>query len=69
MSLTDVGGAPVPSPCIDVCELDDSGLCLGCFRSSDEIMAWPALNSDGKRRILNTIEQRRLRSDAGSAGD
>jgi uncharacterized protein len=32
---------PVPSPCINVCEMDQkSGLCRGCLRTIDEIVAW-----------------------------
>lgn len=69
MSVTDAGSAPVPSPCVDVCELDDNNLCMGCFRHSDEIMAWPSLDSEGKRKILGNIEQRRRRWNAGSFGD
>ena len=31
----------VPSPCISVCVMDaDGSVCLGCFRTLDEIAAW-----------------------------
>ena len=33
--------APVPTPCIDVCTMDEAaGLCLGCARTAEEIGAW-----------------------------
>jgi uncharacterized protein len=42
--------ATVPSPCINVCRIDDAnGLCVGCLRTLDEIAAWSVL-SDGERR-------------------
>ena len=44
--------APVPSPCISVCRMDaGSGLCLGCFRTIDEIVAW-GRQSDRERRVV-----------------
>ena len=31
----------VPSPCVNVCKMNaDRSLCLGCYRSIDEIRAW-----------------------------
>ncbi|WP_295388819.1 DUF1289 domain-containing protein [uncultured Thiodictyon sp.] len=39
----------VKSPCIKVCRLDPAlGLCLGCFRTRDEIAVWQRA-SDGVR--------------------
>ncbi len=44
--------APVPSPCISVCRMDErSRLCLGCFRTIDEIIAW-GRQSDRERRVV-----------------
>lgn len=48
-------GAPLSpqSPCIKVCRLDASGrVCLGCHRTTEEIMRWPALDDDQKREVL-----------------
>lgn len=34
------------SPCRKVCMIHpDSGLCIGCFRTRDEIAAWPSMTS------------------------
>ncbi len=50
---------PVPSPCISVCRMDpDSGLCLGCLRDIDEIIAWGRMAEDGKRAIWRSIVER-----------
>ena len=49
----------VPSPCISVCRMDDTGgLCLGCFRTLDEIVKWGRSGDDEKRVIWHLITQR-----------
>lgn len=35
------------SPCIRMCCLDDNDICLGCFRSLQEIIGW----SDADRQM------------------
>jgi predicted Fe-S protein YdhL (DUF1289 family) len=35
--LADAEGVIPPSPCIRVCRMDESGRCLGCGRSAEEI--------------------------------
>jgi uncharacterized protein len=50
----------VPSPCISVCVLDaDGALCLGCFRTLDEIASWSLLDADAKRSVLAALPERR----------
>ncbi len=42
----------VPSPCVSVCRMNpDDGLCLGCYRTIDEIMQWRS-SSDADRRVV-----------------
>jgi predicted Fe-S protein YdhL (DUF1289 family) len=49
----------VPSPCLSVCRMDpNSELCIGCFRTLDEIAAWGRMADSGKRGIWKLIEQR-----------
>ena len=49
----------LPSPCISVCRMDPaSGLCQGCLRTIDEIVAWGALDDSDKRAVWALIEQR-----------
>lgn len=62
--------APVPSPCINVCRMNDrTGLCEGCLRTLDEITLWSALDDAGKRIVWAQIEQRReaLRAERRAA--
>jgi predicted Fe-S protein YdhL (DUF1289 family) len=49
----------VPSPCISVCALDEDDICLGCFRSGDEITDWFMADDERKREILTLCERRR----------
>jgi predicted Fe-S protein YdhL (DUF1289 family) len=42
----------VRTPCIDICVLHRrEGICIGCFRSGDEIARWSSM-SDGERDAL-----------------
>lgn len=50
---------PVPSPCVQVCELAaDTGLCRGCLRTMDEIAGWGSASDADKRAIWARIRQR-----------
>ena len=50
----------VPSPCINVCRMDDArGVCTGCLRTLDEIAGWSRASDEAKRAILAAIAQRR----------
>jgi len=47
------------SPCIEICRLDGDGVCLGCFRSRDEIGRWSQLSDFARAFINETAEERR----------
>lgn len=49
----------VPSPCISVCRMDPhSGLCLGCYRTLDEIVAWGGSTEPQKRLVWKLVTHR-----------
>lgn len=49
----------VPSPCVSVCRMSEqTGLCLGCWRTIDEIRAWSTSDDATRRQLWTTIEQR-----------
>lgn len=54
----------VPSPCIGVCQSNEKGLCLGCFRTREERLNWISLNSDDKQKVIKRCIQRRKRRNA-----
>ncbi|MBS0387170.1 MAG: DUF1289 domain-containing protein [Proteobacteria bacterium] len=47
--MSDPPRVSVPSPCRDLCQLDQSGICIGCGRSIDEITEWT--RADNERRL------------------
>jgi predicted Fe-S protein YdhL (DUF1289 family) len=50
---------PVLSPCISVCRMDPaSGLCIGCFRTLEEIAAWGMMDDEGKRAVWRQLAER-----------
>lgn len=50
------------SPCIDVCRLDpESGWCLGCGRTADEIRAWAKLSPFRRNRLHKELDRRLVR--------
>lgn len=51
---------PVPSPCVNVCRIDEAtGCCEGCQRTLDEIAAWSSLDDAGKRAVWSDLRERR----------
>ncbi|MDB5101939.1 MAG: hypothetical protein JWM80_6360 [Cyanobacteria bacterium RYN_339] len=50
----------VPSPCVNVCQLDPTGrVCLGCFRNLAEIGGWMGMDDQAKRKALQACDRRR----------
>ena len=54
---------PVPSPCISLCEMAPNGLCKGCLRTIDEIVAWGTASDDVKRAVWEHIRAREAQLD------
>ena len=49
----------IESPCINVCVLHPQAkLCLGCFRSADEITQWSRMTPEVRRQIIATLPAR-----------
>ena len=49
---------PVLSPCISLCALDEDDICIGCYRSAEEIRVWSGLDNAQRRRILRLVYER-----------
>ena len=63
---------PVPSPCISLCEMapdtasgkaSGKGLCRGCLRTLDEIVAWGTASDEYKRAVWAEIRRRESELD------
>lgn len=49
----------IPSPCIGICRFDDqSGYCLGCARTRDELGEWPEASDERRGAIWLALPQR-----------
>jgi hypothetical protein len=52
----------IQSPCIGVCTVDDStGMCLGCYRTTDEIKGWWDMNPKDQKNLLIALEERQTK--------
>ena len=40
------------SPCISICALDENDVCVGCYRSAQEITRWSQADNAERRDIL-----------------
>jgi len=49
----------VESPCVQVCVIHrESGLCMGCYRSINEITRWSNIPSDERRALISELPNR-----------
>ena len=46
------------SPCISVCVLDDDDICMGCYRSAEEVADWFMASDEEKRDVLRKARER-----------
>lgn len=46
------------SPCISICRLNDEDICVGCYRSSEEIRNWIYLDDDQRQQIIELCSDR-----------
>ena len=62
--------ALISSPCIGVCRLDPkTGICVGCLRTGEEIMAWPGADTAERMAILSRLPSRTHRVDRTGIDD
>ena len=50
----------VKSPCIKVCKYDEDHVCMGCYRTMEEITGWLFMADEEKAKVLKDAEVRRL---------
>ncbi|MBS0215249.1 MAG: DUF1289 domain-containing protein [Proteobacteria bacterium] len=46
---------PILSPCVNVCEMGDDGLCEGCLRTLDEIAAWGVMSPQSRLHVIDVL--------------
>ena len=53
---------PILSPCVNVCEMGDDGLCEGCLRTLDEIAAWGVMSPQGRMHVVDELIPERAKA-------
>lgn len=53
-----MAAARPPTPCINICTLDEHQVCLGCRRTLDEIAEWTGLSAEEQWRIVRELPAR-----------
>ena len=56
--MSDIEPSP-QSPCVRNCCLDDDLVCLGCFRTIEEIKDWSIVDDQQRRLILQNAQRRK----------
>lgn len=46
------------SPCINVCELDEDNICIGCGRSLDQILNWTDYTEEKRKKIIKSLNKK-----------
>jgi predicted Fe-S protein YdhL (DUF1289 family) len=66
-NTTMINSVRVASPCVSQCCLDGGDICVGCFRSLDEIRVWSEADDKIRRVIIdNAILRQNIVSEGSS---
>ena len=49
----------IESPCVQICVIDEAGLCVGCARTLDEIANWGSLSAAQRQAVMAALLARR----------
>ncbi|MCB5160667.1 DUF1289 domain-containing protein [Marinomonas algarum] len=50
------------SPCVSICLLNDDDVCVGCYRTGQEISVWGRLDYDAQYEIMKKVREREAKS-------
>lgn len=54
----------VKSPCVAVCALDENDVCIGCYRTGNEITQWGEMDNQSKAEVMKNVAKRE--ADSGN---
>ena len=50
------------SPCVNICVMHpQEGICVGCYRTLDEIAGWSSMSADARRAVIDALPERKPR--------
>jgi predicted Fe-S protein YdhL (DUF1289 family) len=61
-SNTSKAAGRVTSPCISICALNDDDVCMGCYRTSDEIRNWVMMDDEARMGVIK-VSMKRSRAE------
>jgi len=50
-----MSNSPPRSPCVALCKLDHNEICMGCYRSIDEIIGWKDCTEQQQQQIIERV--------------
>lgn len=59
MSINGVLSMNINKPCIRQCCLNEEDVCLGCFRTFDDMLQWNKSSSEEKMKMLEMAKERK----------
>jgi predicted Fe-S protein YdhL (DUF1289 family) len=45
----------IETPCVNICKLDERGICIGCLRSVQQIAAWSRMSDTERLAIMAVL--------------
>ena len=51
--------AAIETPCVQICVMDEDGLCAGCARTLNEIAGWGTFSTEQRHAVMSTLSARR----------
>jgi hypothetical protein len=55
----------IKSPCQLICTYDEENICVGCYRSSEEVAKWDSYTDEMKLKVLENTAKRRADKGGG----
>lgn len=52
----------IVTPCIGICSYNGKGSCVGCYRTSDEIVNWFDMSDDQRDLVMKDLDRRAAES-------
>ncbi|PKP52972.1 MAG: DUF1289 domain-containing protein [Bacteroidetes bacterium HGW-Bacteroidetes-1] len=55
----------IKSPCQLICTYDEDKVCIGCYRSAEEVTKWDSYSEEMKQKVLENTAKRREEKGGG----
>jgi len=62
VKMSDKNKSKTESPCVNICELNENDICVGCGRSIDEIINWNQIVQNNNSEKVREKAKKRLKN-------